>query len=153
MNYLMMKNSLIKLEEEYIKKLSDLQVEFDEKIMNLKKEFISKSTSLMYKDNSFHNNIITDVFDTKYILLNDNKILQYKDKYKNSTRHIYYSLNVLIEKYLYCYNNGLHKGAVRWFRQLLTYYPNDVSKFISTHKNFMVDEYEIILEEFAYTKA
>jgi hypothetical protein len=148
----MIREHLLKMEEEYFQKLSNLQIEFDKKIMELKKEFINKSNSILYKNEFIENNTQNSVHVDEYKIVHPNNIIEQKEIYKNSTRHIYYNLNVLIEKYLYCYNNNLNNGAVRWFRQIITYFPDEVNKFLFTYNNYLIKNYEIILKDLGYEK-
>ena len=149
----MINEDLIKLEKAFYSKLHSIQKDFDTKIMELKSEFVNNVNSILLQNDikTIVNNNQIVLLDFNYILTDDTNIERLKSKYKKSTRHYYCSYNILVDKYLIAFKNDKKKAIVKCFAQILAYYPDELNKFLSIHKNSLFDGYEKVLFKYGFT--
>ena len=128
---------------DFITKLESLQQEFNSKVEKLKNDYliaVKNSDSLTVKTKY------------EYRLIEPEKIEEIKTRYKNSTRHYFYSYNALQNRYTEAFEDGKRNGAVRWFKQIAVYYPDSINTFIDINRKNLLKDYELLLLHIGFQK-
>lgn len=136
------------LKKEFECKIAQLRQQFNDSIIALEQDFYSKLNCATPSGINVTKN--PPVFN--YTLSDSSLIDIVKGEYKRSSKHVYYSLNVLLDKYLECKAVGKQNGSARWFKQMLVYYPDQVNTILSTIHENLIDNYEKILDELGFIK-
>jgi len=133
------------LELEFNSKLSELKREFNDRISALKLEFAERLKNPEKK------HVVEPVKTNKfyYTLVDSTAVDSLKLNYSQSSRHYHYSFNTLVQNYLESYPNK-RKSSVRWFKQILIYYPNDVNRFLESFESKLIEDYRDILVSMGY---
>jgi len=139
---------LDKLEEEFNLKLDAIHKEFEEKMSNLRLEFSQRLKPK--KDITKLEPIVKVKSPFGYELVDIPKVEEKKLQYGKSNHHYYYSYNTLVQNYLDAYKQHKRNGAVRWFRQILVYFPTEVNNFLGAWEKFLIEDYKQQLEDLGY---